>query len=71
MKKRFSFKFWLCNLIYRDYLRNYLAVDMACLHDIAKYAENHNGNIPNVYIHKLKHIVDDIEWLMTGKEETK
>lgn len=25
MKKRFSFKFWLCNLIYRDYLRNYLA----------------------------------------------
>ena len=71
MKKRFSFKFWLCNLIYRDYLRNYLAVGMACLRDIAKYAENYNGNIPTVYIYKLKYIADDIEWLMTGKEKTK
>lgn len=71
MKKRFSFKFWLCNLIYRDYLRSYLAIDKICLHDITKYAESHNGNIPHVYIDKLKYIADDIEWLMTGKKETR
>lgn len=67
--KPFSLKFRICNLIYKDQLRNILAIDMAALYDIYQHVvrQQFNEDIPEIYRDKIKEVSSDIINIMYKK----
>lgn len=54
------------NLIYKDQLRNVLAIDMAALYDIYQHVirQQFNEDIPEIYLGKFKEVYRDIANIM-------
>ena len=57
--KRFSWDFKLANFIMKDYLRNYLVVDVAVLREIYN-----NENYPKYSKRRIEKIIKDLNTLM-------
>lgn len=66
---RFSWKFRIANWLYKDVLRNWLAIDLAALDNIVKRTKRRNGTIHEMDIKRLKSIMGDIRGIMTGKRD--
>lgn len=63
--KRCSLKFKICNFLYRDSLRKYLAIDQIAIMGMARTAEENGGRLYEWQIRKLHRIAEDLEWIMT------
>lgn len=62
-----SLRFRICNFLYRDLLRNYLAIDSLAIKTIAKSAKINGGQLAEWQIKKLNRIAGDIDWIMSNQ----